>query len=226
MTFRQKRPGTGATPLGNALNQLLSIASPPLCQQPPHIPDDLLEMAGSLAVPLLDLLRRKNGFVAFESALHLYPAGPTAEGYNLIAWNRADLWRDTYEDLADGFLFFAQDLFGDQFALREGRVYRFDAETGAADELATDLQGWATRLLSDYEVETGYPLAHAWQQQHRPLRPGERLVPRMLFALGGDFSVDNLTARDAAAGMRFRGFIAVQTRHLPNGTQIHLQIAE
>jgi hypothetical protein len=226
MTPWWKRARVKATSTESALGQLLSIASPALCEQPPQVPLELLDEAGDLAASLVALLHEKNGFLAFESALHLFPAGSVHEGYDLIAWNRADLWRHSYEDLASGFLFFAEDLFGDQFALRSGRVYRFTAETGQADELAEDLEGWAARLLGDYCFETGHPLAHAWQEQYGPLRPGERLIPKRLFALGGDYSVENLTKEDAVRGMRIRGPIAVLTRNLPNGTKLRLQVVE
>jgi hypothetical protein len=226
MTWWWKRSRSRAASAGEALDRLISIASPPLCAEAPRLSPALLEPAGDLAMTLVDLLTRKNGFFAFESALHLYPAGPAEEGYDLAAWNQPDLWRHLYGDLTDGFLFFAQDVFGDQFALREGRVYRFHAETGEAVELANDLHRWAARLLTHYRFETAYPLAHAWQQQYGRLRSGERLIPRVLFMLGGDYSVENLVARDAALGMQIRGPIAALTRHVPDGARIRLRIVE
>ena len=37
-------------------------------------------------------------------------------------WNEGDLWRTSYDGLADGFLFFAEDVFGCQFAFDSDRI--------------------------------------------------------------------------------------------------------
>jgi len=78
--------------------------------------------------------------------------------------------------------------------------------------------------LRDYELHTGQRLAHAWQSQNRPLKPGERLVPKMPFVTGGEYAIQNLAAIEASRGMRFRGDLAVQIRDLPDGAQIRYSV--
>jgi hypothetical protein len=56
------------------LKKLVSISSEALCDDSPQILDRLLSQAGVLGEQLIDLLRNKNGFYAFESALHVLPA--------------------------------------------------------------------------------------------------------------------------------------------------------
>jgi hypothetical protein len=128
--------------------------------------------------------------------------------------------------MADGFLFFAEDIFGCQFALKESQVWTFNPETGEAQALASSLDGWARCLAEDYETLTGYPLAHAWQTRHGALAPGNRLVPKIPFVLGGEYNVANLHALDSAKSMLFRASIAVQIRDLPDGAQVQLQVIE
>jgi len=206
------------------IDQLLAVAGPALCVGPPQISEALAADAGGLARELMDVLRRRNGFFAFESALHVFPAGPGSEGYELVRWNEDNLWRGEYGDLAQGFLFFAEDIIGSQFALRSGRLFRFDPETGESEEIGASLEEWATLILSDYEYETGYPLAHEWQREHGRLPPSQRLVPTIPLVLGGDLELKNVHACDAVEGMQQRACIARQIRDLPDGATISLRV--
>jgi hypothetical protein len=170
-------------------------------------------------------LRQRNGFFAFESALHLLPLG-RGEGMDLETWNSPDLWRREFGDRADGFLFFAEDLFGGQFGLRGDRVHSFDPETGEAELFADDLSDWSARILADYRVLTGYPLGHVWQERHGALPRGRRLVPKIPFILGGAFEVENLYSAEPAEAIKFRGSVARQIHDLPDGTRVRLRTAE
>jgi hypothetical protein len=105
----------------------------------------------------------------------------------LEEWNSQTLWRSAYGDLTNGLLFFAEDIFGDQFCLTGAAsgVFRFDAERGETESIADSLEGWADRILSDYRVETGWPLASEWQAKHGSLELGMRLQPKIPFVYGG-----------------------------------------
>lgn len=127
---------------------------------------------------------------------------------------------NTYGGLADGYLFFAEDTFGNQFCLKQDGIGTFEAETGAVTRLSDSLSRWADLILEEFELHTGHRLAHEWQSRNRPLRTGERLLPKMPFITGGDYAVENLAAIDSLQGMRFRGDLAVQVKDLPDGTKI------
>jgi hypothetical protein len=73
---------------------------------------------------LNELLQSRNGFYAFESALHVLPRleRPDPATMDFGRWNDGALWRGEYGGLADGLTFFAEDLFGGQFALRGDEV--------------------------------------------------------------------------------------------------------
>jgi len=133
--------------------------------------DELLRPAGdalcdAVAAPegvppgVCELLAARNGFFAFTSALHVRPRGDVPG--DVVDWNRADGWRNAYGELADGLFFFAEDVFGNQFASDpDGRVVAFDAETAGREPLAASVSEWAKVLLDDWRYLTGYPLAHA-----------------------------------------------------------------
>jgi hypothetical protein len=171
-----------------------------------------------------EFLTRFNGLLAYESALWVRSSTDRPRG--LDDWNDPTGWRSEYGDMATDLWFFAEDAFGTQFALLEDSIVSFDPETGQQHSVASSLEDWADQILSDPDVVTGYPLAHEWQVRHRPLGLGERLIPRVPFVLGGDFSVDNLFAMRAERGMSLRGNLATQIRDLPDGTAVRYSFDE
>jgi hypothetical protein len=171
---------------------------------------------------LAALLRRRNGFYAFASALHVFPFGAARQGYDLEAWNAPGLWREEYGDLADGHLFFAEDAFGNQFSLLDDRVVLFDAETAEPKPIADEVSGWVEEIVAQHRFLTGWPLAVEYQEAHGPLRADRRLMPRTPFVLGGDYVVENVRATIAVEAMRVRGVLARQLRDAPDGTTVRL----
>jgi hypothetical protein len=67
-------------------------------------------------------------------------------------------------------------------------------------------------------------LATAWRHRHGPLPAGNRLIPKQPFFLGGEYALDNHYAGDAIQAMRARGNIALQTRDLPEGAKVVLEV--
>ncbi len=205
------------------VEKLLSVASEQLAPSPAGMPE--LLSAYSLAPEIFTMLRKKNGFYAFESALHVLPltSDPTS---GLEAWNADSLWRSEYGDLAEGLLFFAEDIFQDQFCLstKQNSVLRFYAETGQTSVMASSVEEWAGVILSDYREETGWPLLDQWQAKNGPLRRGKRLMPKTPFFLGGAYSPENFWPGDPLEGMRLKADLAIQTRNLPEGATVKLKI--
>ena len=206
------------------LSKLISIAGRPVS---PAVEVNVGPVEGRLGEELAALLASKNGFYAFESALHVRHAGVTPGGEpDLHQWNDDLLWRSGYADLATGFLFFAEDTFGCQFAIKNDVVYSFDVETGEAVAMADNLEGWAAEVLENYEFRTGYPLAHQWQMRNGAMTIGTRLVPKRPFVLGGEFSADNLYALDSVQGMRLRADLALQLKDLPDGATVNYRVVD
>ncbi|MDV6333225.1 SMI1/KNR4 family protein [Asticcacaulis sp. 201] len=193
--------------------------NPVVLDVPKHVPT-------KLSSELRKLLELKNGFYAFEQALHVLPSKSVAESCGLDSWNDPSLWISNYKGLADGCFFFAEDVFGGQFCIRSDGIYTFDPETGALTQIATSLSGWAKALLENYDVLAGYNLAHKWQVEHGRLDPGMRLAPKQPFVLQGEFVVENLYPIEAVALMRQSANLAVQIRDLPDGAQVTWKISD
>ena len=172
------------------------------------------------------MLNRDNGFYAFESALHVFPAGKKASVMDLETWNDPELWIKAYDDMALGIVFFAEDIIGDQFGIRGREIIRFQAETAQIEPIASSLEEWADLILRDYNDQTGYPIAHKWQIANGALPPGRRLAAGTPFVLGGEFETNNIFQMDAVEGMRFHADVAVQIRHLPDGTKVKFEIVK
>ncbi|MCA6222365.1 SMI1/KNR4 family protein [Photorhabdus antumapuensis] len=180
----------------------------------------------SLIDELSYLLTKKNGFYGFESALRVFPYETVSEEIGLIDWNNSELWIDSYEDMAKDALFFAEDIFGNQFCLKGDYIYTFDPETGLFDKLAENINEWCGIILQDYEVLTGYSLAHSWQKINGPIQSGYRLIPKVPFVAGGEYKLENLYLARSFEAMRIRANFALQIRNISDGDSIKIGITD
>ncbi len=169
------------------------------------------------ASELQNFLNIKNGFYAFEGALHFFS---TDELKNY------DMWKDSYKGLADNIFCFAEDTFGNQFCIQNNVIYFFDAETGDTEFLANNLEEWAKIIINDYNFHTAFPIMRDWQAKNGMLPLNKRLIPKKLFILGGECNIDNLYAMDSIKSMQLRGEIANQIKELPDGSKVNFHITE
>lgn len=217
---RERRTATGS-----AITKLLLACSPSYAGGNPALIGEVAE-ASDCVKELMDLLQRRNGCYAFESALHIFGVGAENKELDILFWNEETTWRHYYDDLVAGYFFFAEDAFGGQFAIKDNGVYFVDPETGEAKLMGSSLEEWAQNLILDFEYWSGFPLCHDWQVGNRALEPGERLMPKCPFVLGGKYETENLWASNAVTGMQYRGYIASQLRDLPDGTQVNLEFVK
>lgn len=169
------------------------------------------------------LLARMNGFFAFNAGLQVYRAGPDGSGPELLAWNSGELWKWSYEGLADGYFFFGQDVLGTQYAIKDGAVLQWEPEDGSTHLLGDSLEAWAEWIFDEPDMNATAFLAKAWQDHFGALGHHQRLVPLRFLALGGEVDFDNLVAKDAVEAMLIRGPIATQLHDLPDGATVHIE---
>ncbi len=204
----------------NKLQQLLSISSAPFVEfrcpsllLSDHRWEELLE--------LQSMLDTKNGFVAFESALVVFPTLGTPWIPSIDAWNDPSGWRRWYRGfISEEVLFFADDLFGGQFGVLRNQIVRLDPECGDLTHYSDSLYGWAERVLENFSEDTGWPLAHEWQLANGPLLPSQRLLPKQPFVLGGDYVLDNMTLVDRFTAMENWGRLFQTIRTIPDGQAV------
>ena len=205
-----------------AIEKLISIASEPLAEA-----NSLSTRLGLNPGPVFEeiqaLLDIKNGFVAFESALVVFPATDSQSVMGIDNWNEKNGWRRWYSGcIPDEVLFFAEDIFGGQFGATGSAIFRFNPETGELTKYADSLSHWAELMLTNYAHDTGWPLAHEWQLIHGPISPSQRLMPKRPFVLGGDYDVENLLLIDGKKAMENWGRFYQAIRAVPHGEEVAL----
>lgn len=206
--------------------KLLSISSNPICESKPSFSQEINILLGSLSQDLYEILTVKNGFYAFESALHIFPASFVCQEMDLAKWNSLELWRNNYGSSTEGYLFFAEDIFGNQFLIFNEKIYTFEPETGEIEEVSESFEEWAKCVLDNYNFLTGFQLAHEWQTSNGVIPVGKRLIPKIPFVLGGKYTVDNLYLLDAVTGMNLRADLAKQIINLKDGEKIKFHITD
>jgi len=110
--------------LNKSLEKLLTISSASLSSSNPGTNLEIIASSKKLKNELLSLLRKKNGFYVFESALHVFPIRSAGSEIGLLEWNEPSLWKNEYQGLADDCLFFAEDIFGIQFCIKDNAIYQ------------------------------------------------------------------------------------------------------
>ena len=179
----------------------------------------------SNAQQLIQMLREKNGFYAFESALHVFPLALENQFHNqdLWRWNSPNTWKYAYGDKLQNAFCFAEDIFAYQFCLVDTEVGRFDPETGNIERYCHSVEDWARRILEDFRVSTGYPLAHEWQAINGPLKPGNRLVPIYPFmSKEGSYSLANLYELNSTESLLVRASLARQLFNVADGETVRI----
>ncbi|MFB9903773.1 SMI1/KNR4 family protein [Allokutzneria oryzae] len=209
----------------SALSKLVQVGGSALSPSLPSVEG----WGKSIPSQLLSLLSLKNGFYAFESALHVFPSLPSGmqvDGRSAEEWNTPSLWRERFSELDPGYFFFAEDVFGDQFFISEDGIGVFRAETGEVEEVASSLESWAEVVLADFDLWAGYPIAHEWQKVNGELKAGMRLTPKIPFVVGGGYELCNLYAAEASKIMLFRADFSAQIRDLPDGATVKISVIE
>jgi hypothetical protein len=210
----------------SAIARLLAIAHRPLSTAKPRLPRATAAAAGVLAPELLALLDQRNGFFAFGPALHVFPSAASELSRGVVEWNKRDLWKHEYRGFVDPGLCFAEDIFGNQFSIRDGGIQHFAVETGALTAIAPTIEAWAKLILDDDREWTGWPFAERWAEQAGPIPLHHRLHPATPFVFGGSYDVDNLRPIEAAEMMAKWGSFARQIHEVPNGAKIEITFGE
>ncbi|AVF37732.1 SMI1/KNR4 family protein [Rahnella sikkimica] len=207
----------------SAKQKLLSICSGDLSSIKGN--KDLLPASESpLFAELIDFLEDKNGAYAFESALHIYPYETVEDDIGLAEWNDRALWIDSYDGMADGSIYFAEDIFGNQFCIKDDGIYTFDPEIGEFDKLAGNINEWCGMILKNYNFLTGYSIAHSWQKEKGQIPVGYRLVPKIPFVAGGVYEIENLYLEKSYIAMKTRANLARQIKDVPDGGSIQFNL--
>ena len=206
------------------IKKLSRIGSIPLSCEPAGLAAlETLQFNAGAVAQVLSLLESKNGYVAFEAALHVFSTDDAANVPGLVTWNSPDGWRKLYGLENDPILFFAQDLFANQFGITSDKVFRLEAEWGQLTEHSLNLANWAETVLQDYDYETGWSVGREWQLANHAIDASERLLAKKPIVLGGDYVSENFAAIPTAQCMQQLGRLFNEIKDKPDGTPVRVK---
>jgi hypothetical protein len=162
---------------------------------------DDITLAEVLPPDIFALLVDVNGFIAFQGALHVRGIASEPSWHSLGgAWTGQRALHLLFSAILPSDIPFAQDALGNQFVLRDDRVWRLESETGELDPLDLDVQDWLAALTTS----PGKLLPVDVVAQFRA--DGEELVPGYLLSVYPPFC-----AAESAAGISLRAIPAQET---------------
>ncbi len=126
--------------------------------------------------PLRDLLRRINGFVAFDGGFHLRGVCLDPGWHSIQAvMSGPGAFHQLFDNVSPQDVPFAQDALGDQFLLRGYRIHLLHAETGDVEDLEMDLDQFMDAVVEDPLSTLDMAPLHIFMEEGGRLTPGELL---------------------------------------------------
>lgn len=182
----------------------------------------------SVPTGLANLLRQINGFVQFHGGFHLRGACLAPDWHSLRhAWQGDDALHRAYQSMVASDVPFAEDCLGDQYFLRDGVVWKLEAETDDAESLGISLGEFLRRIQSDPVEGLGMqPLMQFIQEENRGLNPGELLAALPPFCTKESAEGVDLRAIPILERRRFLAQLAAQIRDLPEGGQLRFEVVD
>ena len=189
-------------------------------------PIDDLEILAGLPGPLIDFLRRCNGYVAFHGGLHIRGACFAPEWHSLrAAWHGPVALHRQFPAVLPSDVPFGEDALGDQFLLREGSVWRLRAEQGEIEELGLSLSEFDIAAREDpVQFLSLQPLLE-FRSQGGMLEPGQLLSvypPFVMAEAGKSVSYEAICALDRRTSL---AALAAELKGLANGTRVRIEIS-
>jgi hypothetical protein len=172
------------------------------------------------------LLILHNGLTAFDGGLRIFGTKP-GKLSSLQEWNEQNGWRSAYKELVKAELvFFAEDVFGNQFAFDHGSIVYFDAENGRATPFASSFSEWLSIILEDPVDTLQLMLYKSWRSKGERLEPSEHLCPIYSFIVKADPPLKELHRVKGREAMRYKGNFAYQIKDVPDGAPIKIRVTE
>jgi len=172
------------------------------------------------------LLSLHNGLTAFDGGLRIFGTKP-GKLPTLQEWNEPNSWRSAYKELVnDTLIFFAEDVFGNQFAFDDGSVFYFDAENGRTASFANSFSEWLSIILEDPVDTLQLILYKSWLDKGERLEPSEHLCPVYPFIVKADPPLKELYRVKSMEDMLCKGSFAYQIKDVPDGAPIKIKVTE
>jgi hypothetical protein len=165
------------------------------------------------------LVNLNDGLSIFQRSIIVFPKSVVGEICSVAQWNSAECWRHRYM-IDTETIFFAEDVFSNQFCTDGTSIFQFDPESGNFDTMASTLEEWARKLCEDSEFYSGSSILQQWEEAVGPLSSKNRLVAKQPFIMGGSYSLSNLMSMDRFSAMDYHGELYQKIKDLPDGSKV------
>jgi hypothetical protein len=190
-------------------------------------PIDDAELIAELPSELAGELGHVNGVVAFDGGLHVRGVCWAPAWHSLRrAWTGEGAFHHAYTSLTPEDVPFAEDCLGDQFVLRDGRVWRLLAETDELQPLDEDLGGFLAAVAAGPVELLGLQPLLQFHRRGGALAPGQLLQAYPPFATSE--AADGVSLRAVAADEQhaFLAAFAKAVRDTDDGGQVNIQVVQ
>ena len=161
----------------------------------------------------------------FENAFLIYPNLQNSK--SILDFNNINnLMKSCFCDLIKGALFWGCEIFGNQFAFKDGSFYFFNIETAEFEFMGNSFDEVVVLLKSETEYFTGKSLLLKWQESYGIIANDERLCPKRPFVVGGEYEINNLYKLNIGQLIKYNGALANKISGLQDGTIIDFEVTE
>lgn len=174
---------------------------------------------------LVTLLREINGFILFSGGLHVRGlcVEPMWHSLASVLIGEQSLQR-LYPVLARSDIPFGQDCVADQYILRDGDVFKLQAETGQMESLGVGLSDFFSAVRANPVEYLGMQPLLKFQQDGGSLEPGQVLHVYPPFCTKEAASGVSLKAVSVQEAIAFLAAFAKQTAGFAEGTKFRVSI--
>lgn len=190
-------------------------------------PVDDTEVLELLPADLRSMIEQENGFVAFRGGLHVRGACAVPSWHSLRGWWLGEnSLADKYPLLRRGDIPFGQDAFGDQFLLREAKVWRLVAETGDLESLELSLVEFLSAAAADPFEFLALMALLEFEREGGALEPGQLLSVFPPFCVKSDSETRSYRAVSAEDRLAFLADLADQVANLRDGDIVRFKLVQ
>ena len=183
------------------------------------------EKLANLPSDLIEVLWQVNGFVAYAGGLHVRGMVEEPSWHSLDRyWSGEMALHEVFRDVQPYDVPFGQDFLGNQFLLRDSRVFRLRADTGELKPLDLDLAHFLEACREDPVEFLSLHLLAEFHQEHGMLEPGNLVHTMPPLALRQEDAKIAMRAVPADNAVSFLASFARQIQDLPEGTEVNLRL--
>jgi hypothetical protein len=183
------------------------------------------EKLANLPSDLIEILWQVNGFVAYAGGLHVRGLVDEPGWHSLHRyWSGEMALHEMFRDVQPYDVPFGQDFLGNQFLLRDNRVFRLRADTGELKTLDLDLPHFLDACRQDPIEFLSLQLLAEYHQNFGALEPGSLVHTMPPLALRRADAKIAMRAVPADNAISFLANFARQIQDLPEGTEVNLRL--